>query len=106
MLAAKRSVGVAPEVNLRECISCMPLPSVNKAAHSGFETQRRCHQKSKTRVSVAPQKDLCPLKIFLKKVGNVKLIKVKLELTVFLLRTFKQRTKKNAHIFSANFILA
>ena len=36
----------------------MPLPSVNKAAHYGFETQRRCNQKSKTWVSVAPQKGL------------------------------------------------
>ena len=31
------------------------LPSVNKTAHSGFETQRRHHQKSKTGVSLAPQ---------------------------------------------------
>ena len=31
-----------------------PLPSVNKASHSDFETQGRCHQKSKTGVSVAP----------------------------------------------------
>ena len=49
---------VAPEVNFRECISCMPPLSANKAAHSGFETQRRHHQKSKTRVSVA-QKCTC-----------------------------------------------
>ena len=34
----------------------MPPPSVNKAAHFGIETQRRCHQKSKTEISVAPQK--------------------------------------------------
>ena len=27
--------------------------------HSGFETQRRCHQKSKTGVPVAPQKRTC-----------------------------------------------
>ena len=40
MLAVKRSAGIAPELNLREHISCMPPPSVNKAAHSGFETQR------------------------------------------------------------------
>ena len=33
-------------------------PSANKAAHSGFETQRRHHQKSKTEASVAPQKGL------------------------------------------------
>ena len=55
MLAAKRSAGVAPEVNLWVCVTHMPPPSVNKAAHSGFETQRRHHQKSKTGVSVAPQ---------------------------------------------------
>ena len=42
MLAAKRSAGVAPEVNFRECVICTPPPNVNKAAHSG--------------VSVAPQK--------------------------------------------------
>ena len=31
----------APDVNLHECISSMPLQSVNKFAHSGFKTQRR-----------------------------------------------------------------
>ena len=36
----------------------MPPPSVNKDAHSGFETQRRHHQKSKTGLSVAPQKNM------------------------------------------------
>ena len=57
MLAAKRSAGVTPEVNLRRHVTCTALLSANKAAHSGFETQRRCHQKSKTGVSVAPQKE-------------------------------------------------
>ena len=47
MLAAKRSAGVAPEVNLIEHVAHMPVPSANKAAHSGFETQRRHYQKSK-----------------------------------------------------------
>ena len=54
MLASKRSAGVTPEVNLREHTSCMLLLRVNKAALSGFETQRRHHQKFKTGVSVAP----------------------------------------------------
>ena len=27
MLATKRSAGVTPEVNLRECVTCMPAPS-------------------------------------------------------------------------------
>ena len=57
-LAAKRLAGVAPEVNLKECVTCTPLPSTNKAAHYGFETQRRHHQKSTTGVSVAPQQGI------------------------------------------------
>ena len=56
------SKGVTLEVNLREDILC-----TNKAAHSGFETQRRCHQKSKTGVSVAPKMDMCPTNFFKKK---------------------------------------
>ena len=58
MMANKRSTGVTPEVNLREYVTHMPLPSMNKAGHSDFETKRRRHQKSKTGVSVAPQKGL------------------------------------------------
>ena len=33
ILATNRSAVVTPEVNLRECITCMPLP---KATHAGF----------------------------------------------------------------------
>ena len=55
ILANNRSTGVTPEVNLRGHVTHTSLPSANKAAHSGFETQRRCHQKSKTGESVAPQ---------------------------------------------------
>ena len=67
MLAAKRSAGVAPEVNLRNS-----LHAGNKAhkrgIHPGSETQGRRHQKSKTGVSVAPQKGLMfSKKFFLKK---------------------------------------
>ena len=66
MLAAKRSAGVTPEVNVRQHVTRTPPTSVSKAAHSGFETQRRRHQKSKTGVSVVLQKDLCyVLRIFL-----------------------------------------
>ena len=54
MLAAKRPVGITPEVNLRN-----PLHTVNKAGkwgiYPGFEIQARCHQKSKNRVSVVTQ---------------------------------------------------
>ena len=68
MLAAKSLGGVASEVNLRECISPIPKLSTNKAAHSGFETQRRHHQKSKTGISVAPQKGLMSSKLFFTKI--------------------------------------
>ena len=47
----KSSVGVAPEVNLRHCVSCRPTLSVKEAAHSGYKTPRGHHQKSKTGVS-------------------------------------------------------
>ena len=56
MLTVNRSAGVTPQVNLREHVTCMPLPSRKKAGHSGFETQIRYHHKFKTEVSVAPQK--------------------------------------------------
>ena len=55
MLGTKRSAGVTQEVNLRN-----PLHTGDKACKRGnypdFETQSRHHQKSKTGVSVAPQK--------------------------------------------------
>ena len=63
MLTAKRSAGVAPEVNLRN-----QLETGNKACshgiHPGFETQGRYHEKSKTRLSVAPQTGLTSSKFF------------------------------------------
>ena len=59
MLAAKRSVGVTPEVNLREHTSCMPLQCVNKAAHSGFESPKQSIS--------GPTKDMCPPTFSLKK---------------------------------------
>ena len=55
-LAAKRSACFTLELNLRKHVTCTPLPSANKTAHSGFECQSRCHQKSGIRVSVASQK--------------------------------------------------
>ena len=41
----------------------MPPQSSNKATYSGFETQRRRHQKSKTGVGVVPQMDFCSANI-------------------------------------------
>ena len=51
ILAAKRSAGVAPEVKLKEGVTHMCQPSMNKAAHPGFG------------VSVSPQKGLVSTKI-------------------------------------------
>ena len=66
MLVTKRSAGIALEVNLREYVAYMTLPSVNKDAQSGVETLRRQKQKSKIGVSVTPKKDLCLRKILKK----------------------------------------
>ena len=51
-----------------ECVTHMPLPSANKAAHASLETERRHHQKFKTEASVAPQKGIMLSKYFLKKI--------------------------------------
>ena len=60
-----------------ESQGCMLLPSANKGAHSDFETQRRCHQKSKTGKSVAPQKGLMsPNKLKQKKNFVVNFLKI------------------------------
>ena len=67
MLAATRSAGVAPEMNLREHATHMPQPSVNMAAYSGFETQTGRHQKFKTEASVAPKAGFMSSNFFLKK---------------------------------------
>ena len=48
------------------CNTYIPLQSANKATNSGFEKQRRYHQKSKTGASVALQKGLMSSKFFLK----------------------------------------
>ena len=56
MLAARRLAGITPEDP--EHVTHIPLSSVNKAAHSGFETQVRHYQKSRTGVSVDPEKEL------------------------------------------------
>ena len=78
LLATKRSAGVAPDMNPRECVTCTPLPSANNAAHSGFETKRRIHQKSKTGVSVAPQEGLMSSKnlVVSRKIVNVYFLSV------------------------------
>ena len=87
MLAAKRLAGVTPEVNLMEHVTCTHQPNANKAAFSAFENQRRHHKKSKTGVSVAPQKGRVSSKFFLKNDLNVQFTKTskkKKESTSFL----------------------
>ena len=65
MPAIKRLAGIAPEVNLRSGAQARK-PASN--IHPGFETQGRHHQKSKTGVSVTPQKGhVSSKKIFKKK---------------------------------------
>ena len=65
MLAIKRLAGVAPEVNLREHRRHTPLPSANKAAHSGFETQKMSSEVQNRGIS-GPIKGHGSTKIFLK----------------------------------------
>ena len=67
MLVIHTGKGVAPGVNFRECLSCTPAPSAIKVAQSGFETQRRHHQKSETGMSGATKNGHVSTKFFFKK---------------------------------------
>ena len=58
--------GVASEVNLKNPWHT-GRETCWQGVHPGFETQGRCHQKSNTGVSVAPQKGLMSLKFFKEK---------------------------------------
>ena len=89
MLSTKQSVGVTPDLNLREHVTQMPLISANKAAHSGFEAQRRRHQKSKTEVSVALQKGLMFSKNFKEKKMEIKM-EVKTQRIFFYQRKYER----------------
>ena len=62
MLATKRSAGVAPEVNLRECITCTPPPSANKAALA-LKPRGEVTRSPKQGYQWPHKKDLCPPKI-------------------------------------------
>ena len=65
MLTSIQSVGVAPEVNLRNSLHAGDKAH-KQGIHPGFETQGRRHQKSKTGVSVASRKGQMSSKNFLK----------------------------------------
>ena len=72
MLAIKKSAGVTPEVNLKNLLHAGE-EARKQGIHPGFENQGRCHQKSKTGVSVAPQKGLVSSKkIFFKKLSDIR----------------------------------
>ena len=58
MLSTKSSAGVAPGVNLRECVVCMPLPNVNRAVY------REESSKVQNRVSFGRNKKTYVLQFF------------------------------------------
>ena len=66
MLTSIQLAGVTPEVNLR----ITQARKHAKGIHPGFKTLGKHHQKSKTGVSVAPQKGLMPSKIYKKTKQN------------------------------------
>ena len=55
MLAAKRSAGVAQQMNLRDLL-CTGNKARKQGIHPGLETQGRHHQKFKTGVPATLQK--------------------------------------------------
>ena len=65
MLVVKSSAGVTSEENPKNSVHTGD-EVCKQGIHSGFETQDRYHQKSKTGVAVALQKDLCQPIFFLK----------------------------------------
>ena len=67
MLAIYTSRGVAPEVNLRERISCMPLQSLNKAEPTLALKPRGDVTRSPNQGYQWPQKWTCVQQTFLKK---------------------------------------
>ena len=63
--ATKRSAGIAPEVNVREHATHMPLPSVNKAEPTvDLKPRGDVTRSSKQGYQWPHKKDSCPPKIF------------------------------------------
>ena len=73
MQVTKRLAGVTPEVNLRECGTCMPPPSANKATHSGFETRKDVIISQKQGCQWPHRKDLKSSNFFKSKIRLVQL---------------------------------
>ena len=69
MPAAKRLAHVTPEVDLRECTLHLPPQKANKAEPPLAMKPRGdiTRNRDRNRVPVAPKKDVCPPKTFLKK---------------------------------------
>ena len=74
ILASKRSAGVAPEVNLTESVTHTPPPSTNKAAHYGFEIQRRCQQEVQNRSISGPTESTYVLQKICKKLIQINIL--------------------------------
>ena len=66
MLAGKKPAANAPEVNLRNPLH-IGKKYIGKGSTLALKTQGRHHQKSKTGLSVAPEKGLKSSKIFFEK---------------------------------------
>ena len=78
MLTIKRSAGVTEDVNFREPISYMPLPSANKAAHSGLKTRGDVTRSKKQDYQWPPKKGHpCPPIFFSKNTFLFTAVKVR-----------------------------
>ena len=68
MLAAKRSTGVAPQVNLVECVTHMYLPSANKAKPNlALKLRGDIIRSPKQRYQWPHKQDPCPPNFFFKR---------------------------------------
>ena len=115
MFPSKRSTGVAPEVNLgiiqaRNQQVRDPHTTRKQRLHPGFETTGRRHQKSKTGVSVTPQKGLTPPNLYFKKNTHIFLAHVIFKAQVsksydvlrFMLKTLKSKSADVKCCFRGN----
>ena len=91
MLAIYTNRGVTPEVNLRECISCMPLQSLNKAEPTLALKPRGDITRSPKQGYQWPQKWACiQQKLRRRKKKNLEIIKTDIDYrqNVFILHIF------------------
>ena len=67
MLAAKRSVGVTPEMNLREHVTCMPSPMLIRLPTLALKPRGDVTRSPKQGYQWPHKKDFCPPKTLEKK---------------------------------------